>query len=38
MMTIVRGRVVMRDAELLGQAHGRPVKFQETLAEEAAGA
>jgi dihydroorotase len=31
MATIVRGRVVMRDAELLGQAHGRPVRFQETL-------
>lgn len=31
MATIVRGRVVMRDAELLGHAHGRPVRFQETL-------
>ena len=31
MATIVRGRVVMHDAELLGQAHGRPVRFQETL-------
>ena len=31
MATIVRGRVVMRDAELLGSAHGRPVRFQETL-------
>ncbi|RZJ02666.1 MAG: dihydroorotase [Brevundimonas sp.] len=30
--TIVRGRVVMRDNELLGAAHGRPVRFQETLA------
>lgn len=31
MATIVRGRVVMRDGELLGSAHGRPVRFQETL-------
>ncbi len=31
MATIVRGRVVMRDGELIGQAHGRPVRFQETL-------
>jgi dihydroorotase len=30
--TIVRGRVVMRDGELIGTAHGRPVRFQETLA------
>jgi len=29
--TIVRGRVVMRDGELQGSAHGRPVRFQETL-------
>jgi dihydroorotase len=28
----VRGRVVMRDDELIGAAHGRPVRFQETLA------
>ncbi|KQW80879.1 dihydroorotase [Brevundimonas sp. Root1279] len=32
MATIVRGRVVMRDGELIGTAHGRPVRFQETLA------
>ena len=32
MATIVRGRVVMRDGELIGAAHGRPVRFQETLA------
>ncbi|MDZ4112623.1 MAG: dihydroorotase [Brevundimonas sp.] len=32
MATIVRGRVVMRDGELVGSAHGRPVRFQETLA------
>jgi dihydroorotase len=31
MATIVRGRVVMRDGELIGSAHGRPVRFQETL-------
>ncbi len=30
--TIVRGRVVMKDGELVGTAHGRPVRFQETLA------
>ncbi|MGV8930096.1 MAG: dihydroorotase [Brevundimonas sp.] len=29
--TIVRGRVVMKDGELVGTAHGRPVRFQETL-------
>lgn len=32
MATIVRGRVVMRDGDLVGSAHGRPVRFQETLA------
>ncbi|WP_332676845.1 dihydroorotase [Brevundimonas sp.] len=32
MATIVRGRVVMKDGELIGAAHGRPVRFQETLA------
>lgn len=32
MATIVRGRVVMRDGELIGRARGRPVRFQETLA------
>jgi dihydroorotase len=31
MATIVRGRVVMRDGQLIGSAHGRPVRFQETL-------
>ena len=30
-MTIVRGRVAMRDGELLGRDIGRPVRFQETL-------
>ncbi|GAA0619573.1 dihydroorotase [Brevundimonas kwangchunensis] len=32
MATIVRGRVVMRDGELQGRAHGQAVRFQETLA------
>ena len=32
MATIVRGRTVMRDGEQIGSAHGRPVRFQETLA------
>ncbi|UQV17895.1 dihydroorotase [Brevundimonas albigilva] len=31
MATLVRGRVVMQDGELIGSAHGRPVRFQETL-------
>lgn len=31
MATIVRGKVVMRDGELADAAHGRPVRFQETL-------
>lgn len=31
MATIVRGRVVMQDGELIGSAHGRPVRFTETL-------
>lgn len=31
MGTLVRGRVVMKDGELIGSAHGRPVRFQETL-------
>src|SRR3546814_18570473 len=30
-MTVIRGAVVMRDDELLGQAIGRPIRFQETL-------
>ena len=29
--TIIRGRVVMRDGELLGQPDGAPVRFQETI-------
>lgn len=31
MATLVRGRVVMKDGELIGAAHGRPVRFQEAL-------
>lgn len=31
MATIIRGRTVMRDGELIGKAGGRPVRFQETL-------
>lgn len=31
MATIVRGRVVMQDGELIGSAQGRPVRFMETL-------
>ncbi len=29
--TVIRGRVVMREDELLGEPAGRPVRFQETL-------
>ena len=29
--TVIRGRQVMRDDQLIGTAHGRPVRFQETL-------
>jgi dihydroorotase len=32
MATIIRGRVVMRDDELLAPALGEPIRFQETLA------
>ena len=31
MATVVRGRVVMQDGELIGSAHGLPVRFMETL-------
>lgn len=31
MATILRGRVVMQDGELIGAARGRPVRFMETL-------
>ncbi len=30
--TVIRGRVVMREDELLGEPAGRPVRFEETLA------
>lgn len=36
--TIVRGRVVMREDEIIGPAHGEPVRFVETLASETASA
>ena len=32
--TIVRGRFVMRDDELIGSPTGKPVRFQETLQQE----
>ncbi|MHA1599522.1 MAG: dihydroorotase [Alphaproteobacteria bacterium] len=32
--TVVRGRVVMREDELLGEPAGRPVRFQETLTRD----
>ena len=32
MATIIRGNIVMRDDELLGEPRGEPVRFQETLA------
>jgi len=34
-MTVVRGRPVMREDELLGTPQGRPLRFLETLAAEA---
>jgi dihydroorotase len=33
--TVIRGRIVMREAELLGEPAGAPVEFWETLAPEA---
>jgi dihydroorotase len=36
MATIIRGRVVMRDDEIIAKGLGEPVRFQETLAEAAA--
>ena len=33
MATIVRGRVVMREGEVIAEGQGRPVRFQETLAD-----
>jgi dihydroorotase len=32
--TVIRGRMVMREAELLGDPAGEPVRFWETLAPE----
>jgi len=34
-LTVVRGRLVMREDELLGAPQGRPLRFLETLAAEA---
>ncbi|HYB55439.1 MAG TPA: dihydroorotase [Alphaproteobacteria bacterium] len=34
-MTVIRGRLVMREDELLGSPQGRPLRFLETLAPEA---
>lgn len=36
MATIVRGQIIMREEELLAQGKGAPVRFMETLPEEAA--
>jgi len=36
MATIVRGQIIMREDELLAQGKGAPVRFMETLPEEAA--
>jgi dihydroorotase len=32
--TVIRGRIVMRDDELIGEAAGKPVRFVETLEKE----
>jgi dihydroorotase len=32
--TVIRGRIVMRDAELIGPPAGRPARFVDTLAGE----
>jgi dihydroorotase len=32
-MTIIRGRLVMREDDILSPALGRPVRFQETLSD-----
>ncbi|MEM7169089.1 MAG: dihydroorotase [Pseudomonadota bacterium] len=34
MATVIRGHVVMRDGEVLGEPLGEPVRFQETLPEQ----
>jgi hypothetical protein len=31
---VIRGRIVMRDDELIGEAAGKPVRFVETLEKE----
>ena len=31
MATVIRGRVVMRDGELIGEPAGRPARFVDTL-------
>ena len=31
MATVIRGRVVMRDGELIGEPTGRPARFVDTL-------
>jgi dihydroorotase len=36
--TLVRGQVVVREGEIIGPAHGEPVRFVETLASETASA
>jgi dihydroorotase len=36
MVTIVRGRIVMRDGQLVGEPTGREVRFLETLAAQPA--
>jgi dihydroorotase len=32
--TLVRGRIAMKDGEIIGPAHGQPIRFQETLRGE----
>ena len=32
-MTVIRGRAVMREGEILLPGQGRPVRFQETLTD-----
>lgn len=36
MATIIRGNVVMRDGDLLGDPSGKPVRFTETLPQSGA--
>ncbi|MEE8535573.1 MAG: dihydroorotase, partial [Kiloniellales bacterium] len=37
MATVIRGRIVMRDGELIGPPAGRPVRFVDTLPSDAGG-